>query len=115
MVIRGTEQFAINACRNFGIVIPPELKSVIPSTSSDSSSGGGNSDDGLRSGGIRNPHYNRKLLLYLMKYIFSLKCLLDHLLIVLTNSIMDEDTNACSESWNTVRYTLLIKKWLLQS
>jgi hypothetical protein len=96
--------FGIIMCRKLGVSIPSELRAAvqIDQSENEDSDAFSETEDILMSQGNLNPHYNPKFLAYLMKYIFPFACMLDHSLIYKVNGSIKQDTNTCSESWNSV-------------
>jgi hypothetical protein len=97
--------FGIKMCKKLGVEIPGDLRAALKYVqydSEDSDENDNETEDILQSQGKLNPHYCPSFLAYLMKFIFPFACMFDHSLIYKVNGSIKQDTNTCSESWNSV-------------
>jgi hypothetical protein len=90
----------MESCKKLNVQLPRSLRGARQGSST--SENEDDSSDERCSAGIRNPHYNMEWLLYLVRTIFPIACLLDHSLLYLNNALLSDDNNASSEAWNKV-------------
>jgi hypothetical protein len=86
-------------CNKYNVPLPKAMFKNVLDFPSGANSDDAENDDRVRT---RNPNYNITFLKYLIKHVFVFGGMMNYSLFFLIGFTSNDNTNATSESWNSV-------------